>query len=535
MATIGLDFGTHQTKICIEDRSDKNNPRYSFFKFRDLKGQEQIALPTVVQVNNDDTLSYGYVDANNCKVCARNNKPRPKQPILKEPVLVLPPKPQMPKLPEKPKQKKLDWKDSLLIMSGKKEKEEDKWKRECDKLKADYERSLQHWISEEDKRKREYVAKLADYRKTMDSYAEELKRWEAENAKTTKMVFRYFKQVVFGDASWDQPIPATTLSILYIANILFDLNKVYGFYRTQMGIPTGYERLKWKKGRAVEILLTAFNIVENVFNNNKEVFLNTKLDELLSIVQEAWQPYSEEKKKEMGIFIFPEAYASLLSITTKNRLEHGINLMVDIGGGTTDISLFVIDVMGNNEPLIYHYTSMDKGINYILERAKANPFLNMEKSLTLDSLEINQSFLANAKNNYHTLLYNLCQDILNRLYEEFRKTGRYRGGLREALHNRPIVYNGGGSTFLGMRRGISSFNQIQHLNDYYWKGMLIEDMDVLAKKNLCPILSVALGLSVQQKSNSDDIRIYDISTIFAKMKLEVKEDLYKYEHGLTDD
>ena len=30
---IGLDFGTHQTKVCIEDSSDPRNITYSFLKF----------------------------------------------------------------------------------------------------------------------------------------------------------------------------------------------------------------------------------------------------------------------------------------------------------------------------------------------------------------------------------------------------------------------------------------------------------------------------------------------------------------------
>ena len=37
--TVGLDFGTHQTKLCIEDKADVNNPIYSFFPFEDLEGK----------------------------------------------------------------------------------------------------------------------------------------------------------------------------------------------------------------------------------------------------------------------------------------------------------------------------------------------------------------------------------------------------------------------------------------------------------------------------------------------------------------
>ncbi len=61
---IGLDFGTHQTKICVQRIPDEGHgePNYEFFTFRDLNGRNQYFLPSVVQINSDDTLSYGYVD-----------------------------------------------------------------------------------------------------------------------------------------------------------------------------------------------------------------------------------------------------------------------------------------------------------------------------------------------------------------------------------------------------------------------------------------------------------------------------------------
>jgi len=61
---VGLDFGTHQTKICIQSTPDEGHgePNYEFFKFMDLNGDNQYFLPSTIQINKDDTLSYGYVD-----------------------------------------------------------------------------------------------------------------------------------------------------------------------------------------------------------------------------------------------------------------------------------------------------------------------------------------------------------------------------------------------------------------------------------------------------------------------------------------
>ena len=62
---IGLDFGTHQTKICIQRTPDEGHgvPEYEFFQFADKNGKEQYFLPSVVQINKDDTLSFGYVSS----------------------------------------------------------------------------------------------------------------------------------------------------------------------------------------------------------------------------------------------------------------------------------------------------------------------------------------------------------------------------------------------------------------------------------------------------------------------------------------
>ena len=65
--TVGLDFGTHQTKVCIENKSDANNPEYSFFPFKNLEGRNCYILPSIVQVNKDNTLCYGFVNSKNAK------------------------------------------------------------------------------------------------------------------------------------------------------------------------------------------------------------------------------------------------------------------------------------------------------------------------------------------------------------------------------------------------------------------------------------------------------------------------------------
>ena len=81
---IGLDFGTHQTKICVQHTPDEGHgePNYEFFQFSDLQGNNTYFLPSVIQINDDDTLSYGYVDASRKK--AEPDAPQKESPVLED-------------------------------------------------------------------------------------------------------------------------------------------------------------------------------------------------------------------------------------------------------------------------------------------------------------------------------------------------------------------------------------------------------------------------------------------------------------------
>ena len=60
MITVGLDFGTHQTKVCIEDRDDVER-RYSFMKHKDTNGKTRYTLPSIINIAPDGKLRYGYI------------------------------------------------------------------------------------------------------------------------------------------------------------------------------------------------------------------------------------------------------------------------------------------------------------------------------------------------------------------------------------------------------------------------------------------------------------------------------------------
>ena len=98
---IGLDFGTHQTKVCIEDSTDPRNITYRFIKFFEGTKDESYFLPSIVQINEDNTVTYGRMDYETVKRAHGEVKREPK------PVLVLPKMPEKEKYPQKPKEEKV--------------------------------------------------------------------------------------------------------------------------------------------------------------------------------------------------------------------------------------------------------------------------------------------------------------------------------------------------------------------------------------------------------------------------------------------
>ena len=249
--TVGLDFGTHQSKICIE-RKEGAELGYSFFKFPDTRDNYKYTLPSIIQVNNDGTMDYGYINKNS---------------------------------------------GSQLV--------------------------------------------------------------------------RYFKQATFTTSKTElSKVDATLFSIWYIAFILFDLEDKYETnFSIQMGVPSDGSHLESQRQLAVSILLSAYNLVEEVFSNDKEAFLRTSISELKAKTEII--KYSKEQKEEFGILVFPEAYACLMPLVASSKISGGMSLMVDIGGGTTDISFFTIEEdkknPKNNKLRVYDFKSINKGINFLTD------------------------------------------------------------------------------------------------------------------------------------------------------------------------
>ena len=400
MITVGLDFGTHQTKICIEDKEGVEL-HYAFMKFEDTYHRQFYTLPSLVGVGKEGLLSYGYL-------------PR---------------------------------------------------------------------------------------------------RYDGR-------IIRYFKQSAFCTLRTGMSqVNAIYFSIWYLAYILFDLEEMYGQeFTIQMGAPTDCSHVDYVKNIATRIIASAYRLVEDVFANDKQKFLATPIKELVDMTEII--PYTKEIKDEYGLLVFPEAYACLKPLISQGKLTKGMSLMIDIGGGTTDISFFTIE---DNKPQVYDFFSINKGLNFLTganENNQTGTVVNV-----LDASEINQG----RRNAYINEVNQVCNSLRAKLQHEFkRQTGLEIHRLLDALKNRPLVYCGGGSTFKNLRVCYGDYQDRKLISHKEWNAVSIKDMDEIIDNELCPILSTAYGLSIS--TEDDNIVMKPFNDIFENIRSLKEEPLYKSSH-----
>ena len=176
---IGLDFGTHQTKICIQKTPDEGHgePSYEFFSFEDLEGVKSYFLPSIVQINQDDTLSYGFVDRSKEK----NTGVAPKLELLEIHTIDINKvaKQLFEKYASPPQDESdIDAIEHMLVL-----------KSEMERQRIEHENAIRR-----------------------SNYDEAIKKYRA-----SRNISRYFKQATFSTREWDAKIDALRLCIWYLA------------------------------------------------------------------------------------------------------------------------------------------------------------------------------------------------------------------------------------------------------------------------------------------------------------------------------
>lgn len=374
MITVGLDFGTHQTKICVE-RKEGVELSYTFMKFENADQQLCYTLPSVIGIGKDDLLSYGY---------------------------------------------------------------------------------LPHY----------YDGKI----------------------------IRYFKQNTFmpisGSMSQES---AMRYSVWYIAYLLFLLEERCGQqFAIQIGSPTDSSHVDVVKKIATRVVVSAYRLVEEIFDNDKQKFLRTPLSQLIKLTEIV--DYSHKIKDEYGLLVFPEAYACLKPLVNQGKLTNGMSLMIDIGGGTTDISFFTIE---NKKPQVYDFYSVNKGLNFLTDA------YSKEQPGTIVNVADSSEIIHRRRSEFVDEISQICRKLNSKLEDEFRRQTRLGiNRLRDALQNRPLVYSGGGSTFNNLCVEYEGYEDKKLISHEEWNLKAVKDIGEIIHMKLCPILSTAYGLSISTENDN---------------------------------
>ncbi len=281
------------------------------------------------------------------------------------------------------------------------------------------------------------------------------------------------------------------MCVWYLAYIIFLLEEKYGTdFSINMGVPADDKSFKDKQQMAVEILASSYYLVENIFQNDKDTFLRSTLDELKT--KTVFVNYSPQIKDNYNINVFPEAYASLIGLTSRGKLSSGMCLTVDAGGGTTDISFFTIQSNRPHHPVIYKYWSIPRGLNYIAEKS------GFDYAEGHFIQRVNEEVIEK----YNRKKLEMVGMLINKLFKDRNKNGIDKSSLNAGLKDRIVVYSGGGSTFKFLNTAIHTFTDIKVIDASIWREENIKDKTNVSK--LSELLTTAFGLSVCK----DDQKVY---------------------------
>lgn len=275
---------------------------------------------------------------------------------------------------------------------------------------------------------------------------------------------------------------AYDLCIIYLAYIInivtsqlnlkyrkkFILHHIYNF-----SFPTNYlDRNKEYFDKMVFIAeKISGSIVKGVdFNEAKKILTNAKKSSINSTIE-----------VEKNVFVVPETSAAMQSFKESNYLDRGIYSVIDVGAGTTDISIFRLD--DSDERLVYYAdeSHLIGGDDFDLK---------IKESLTQSEVVISLTSIKYAKNELHKNnelrisnlkpikiddLTSIVYDLKKTIQRKFSETLRLKAypKYQEVSHflNVKIIPIGGGSKFPGITKVLKIY---PFFGSGTWKPEIVE-------------------------------------------------------------
>lgn len=500
---VGIDFGTHQTKVCIEDALNKRVPVYEFLEYDAPKGKKTVLLPSIIQVNQDHTVSYGFADPSNALIITKEgNNPPAKDNVADPEYLPIPVEPKYESIPKRPESKNTGYLavlEKLLPIS----EEMKKWKQECATIERANENRRQAWIN----RKKEVIAKNiqieAEWKRKVEQaekdYQLAYEEWKRKIEKNSQMRFRYFKQATYYAMPWSHTYTPEFLSTLYLAYVCLCIRKRIGYeFTVQLGAPLGSSKKvsQLQRSTARRIWSNAVYLADHF--KTLENYLTTTIDTLCDLLR-------TEPGKSSPAMVIPEASAGLLAI--REKLGAGMFLLVDIGGGTTDVAMCSVygGQNGVNKTVgIHKVYSFNKGLNYIFEEyQKTHPHMTIaEIQDVFRQSQGKEQFaqpIAIYKYELNEQLKKLVKQIIGVFLSGQSKKGYNKSHVEKAMQDKPIYLCGGGSIYPKIREFSTSelyFSDKRPINKYLLNIEHLSNAGSISD-DLFPIMATAYGLSQQ--------------------------------------
>lgn len=521
MATVvGFDFGTHQTKVCIANNDDPRNVTYDFLSFHnDVVSDDSCVFPSFVQINDDNTLSYGWANDSRCLKKANPALAPARPPIeVKKPAA-----PVMPFRPLPPGEFTREMAIQLIAKVNQERKKKGLGKKKrisqteeniekviaikTKELEQKYQQQLGAWGVQYNKLQRDYERRCEQIEQQNKNALLNYEREVAESKVPREQKYLNFKYLTFKGQETKNLLTANQVSLFYITYVLFLIEDRYGQdFSIQFGVPASPATYRAQRRLATQLLIGAIHLVEDVFQNDIHKFLSTSYEELVKLSD--LPVFSEDEKESFGIIILPEAAACLTSIVAAGKLTDGkLHLMMDIGGGTTDISFFAVN---NQTPKIYWFRSVPYGLNFIREAPE-----NLPK--------------------YKNTILGAVNDLKRELIKDFAETNKPLSYLEDSLYGNILVYNGGGSSEKKLCVPYSYFKTIRRISDILPIAFRQRELT-----GLNHILSNAYGLSYQVDDEAQAIKLHPFDLLLKGYKEQVRNDKpipehhEKYEHGLSE-
>lgn len=497
---VGLDFGTHQTKICYSYKPN-NQMLFKYMEFVDSeRNAKSFFLPSVVQINDDDTMSYGYVNAGICKYELIGCPPEPDYPI--KPEGFNGPEPIRMPYPDKPVIK-MTWREKLASLFSSSKPEDPaivEWRKNCEMIDHDYEQRLICWQST----KAASVSKYRDWERKVSNMRQEYEAMRRQCPKGLPQRFFYFKLASFSE-SYRMPFvgflkDSDTISVLFLTYciLLIKQHLEQGYHAVfeddvfiQMGAPFSANSAQANKAteKGALLLNTSMSLAEKY--RCLDTFLKVKY---YTLVDDVKTIISRNKRWE-NYMILPEAFAGLYSATHNKRIDPGMHILVDIGGGTTDVSFFTITKDRN--PSIHMLLSHHKGLNYVLaDYCDKHQGVRMEEAQ--DLLRHSPREFGDCIGILTSELEQYVNAIVNTVRNEFLAKSTVHAlpvsRLYQALKKCPMIFCGGGSMYDSLL-----FTSVVFSGDIKTLGIGLVGWPALQNKvpdNLFPMLAIAYGLAI---------------------------------------